>query len=912
MSTISCLYAGRFEEARLSARSTRSLLDHIPGPPRLYAFKLLAEAAFVLDERDLAADLYERLLPYAGRCAIGGGGATAYGAVSQSLGLCAMTGGDLDTAVRWLRSAVDRNRSFGAGPYVAASQADLADALLRRGDDPAEAADLLADAAATAERLGMDRLGARVEALRATVPSDADADDRTLARAVAVLGAQADRGLLAAACDLPAERFLAALARAPQPATDVTPDEGRADRLRAAEAIERLGMHRRHRNELARLRLAALPLGDPATAVRATLDAARAALHRFDPVTAADLCTAALDRVAPYGATARVWRAELLTVLGTAQAATGDRSTATQTLTEAADLADLTGARAVAIEATLAMPLDARYEPGSCGPVETRLRGLLDAAPAPYRVRIMARLGADALASRPGATSEREELVDRAVDEARSLDDGRILVEVLCAWHRTVLGPARIDERLARGAETVELARRHDMPANELEARLNLFTTLLTAGRIDQAEAELHRYEDLATRIGEPLFLMYARSRRATLATLRGRFADAERLAREAYEAGRSVTPDAKLLYELQSFARALARGETDHDACASSVQRTATAYPLVVALIMERDGRPDEAREQLRTSMNILDMALAGFELYTLSVVADLASRLGDADCAAEVARRLSPYAHHVAVAGTGSVCTGSTARSLGRCAATTGDLDTAATLLRDGIAADRRLGALPFVAFGAHELAAVLFRRNGPGDAAEAATVRAEAASIASTLGMTLPDNALSQAPDRVALNRHGDSWALTYEGRTSVLRASKGVAQLAVLIANPGRDIAAIELAGGVDSNDRMQVIDETAKLNYRKRMSALQTEMEHGDAATVAKASREYDAIVRTVKRATGLGGRTRLASSEAERARINVTRTLRQAIDQILAIDEAAGLHLHAGIRTGTRCRYESG
>jgi hypothetical protein len=125
---------------------------------------------------------------------------------------------------------------------------------------------------------------------------------------------------------------------------NVTLDEGRADRLRAAEAIERLGMRRRYRDELARHRLAALPLGDPAAAIGATLDAARAALHRFDPAAAVGHCTAALDAVAPYGETARVWRAELLTVLGTAQAAAGDRTGANQTLTDAVDLADLADA----------------------------------------------------------------------------------------------------------------------------------------------------------------------------------------------------------------------------------------------------------------------------------------------------------------------------------------------------------------------------------------------------------------------------------------------------------------------------------------------------------------------------------------------------------------------------------------
>ncbi|PRY21027.1 ATP-binding protein [Pseudosporangium ferrugineum] len=904
MSVVMYLYLDRPEAARLPLRATKSMLAHTPGPPRLFGYKILAEAAFLLDERDLAADLYERMLPFPDRCVISSGGAAAHGAINQALGVCAMTIGDLDAAVRWLRSAIDQNRSYSADPYVAASQADLADALLRRNDDPAEAAGLLAEAAATAERLGMDRLSARVGELRKGLPDD----DRALARTIAVLGADADRSLLAAACGLPPERFLAAVARAPLAPPDITPDERRADLLRAAAAIDRLGLRRRYLGDVARYRLEALPAGDPATAVGAALEAAREALHRFRPAEAAERCTTALDAIAPYADQARGWRAELLTVLGTAQADAGARDAATRTLTEAADLADLAGVPEVAIDAVLGMPLDARFEIGSCGPVESALRARLDTAPAAHRARLLARLGADALAARPGAVRERERLVDQAVDEAHAIGDGPLLVTTLAAWLRTVLGPDRIQQRLTRGAETVDLARRHGRPAGELQARLSLFTALLTTGRIEQAEAELHQYEKLATRIDAPLFRMYAHSRRATLATLRGEFADAERLIRDAHRAGGTVTPDAHLLYGLQVLALGWARGRIDDEACLASVRRTAPAHELIVGYLLHKDGRLHEARQQLRASMKTLDVMPPGFELFGLTLVTGLAHRLGDAEAAAELRSRLTPYAHHVAVAGTGSVCLGSVARPLGLCAATTGDLDAAAALLRQALAVDRGLGALPFVAAGAHELAAVLARRNGPGDPAEASALRAEAEALAARLGVTLRPEASAPAPGGVTLSRQGDSWCLTCQGRTATLRHSKGIAQLAVLLAHPGRDIPAIELAGGIGGTGRTPVLDDAAKLAYRNRIAALKARMAEGDDATAA--GREYAFLVRTLKQATGLRGRTRLISDEDERARVNVTRTLRKAIDHIVTVDEAAGLYLHGTISTGIRCRFE--
>jgi hypothetical protein len=67
--------------------------------------------------------------------------------------------------------------------------------------------------------------------------------------------------------------------------------------------------------------------------------------------------------------------------------------------------------------------------------------------------------------------------------------------------------------------------------------------------------------------------------------------------------------------------------------------------------------------------------------------------------------------------------------------------------------------------------------------------------------------------------------------------------------------------------------------------------------------------ERAALVAELKRASGLAGRRRGFSDEAERARVNVTRTIRQALNQILVADPQAGRHLLASVRTGVRCVY---
>jgi hypothetical protein len=59
----------------------------------------------------------------------------------------------------------------------------------------------------------------------------------------------------------------------------------------------------------------------------------------------------------------------------------------------------------------------------------------------------------------------------------------------------------------------------------------------------------------------------------------------------------------------------------------------------------------------------------------------------------------------------------------------------------------------------------------------------------------------------------------------------------------------------------------------------------------------------------LSRAYGLGGRARRAGSNVERARVNVQRRLKHAIDRIAGECPAAGRHLNWAIRTGSFCSY---
>jgi DNA-binding SARP family transcriptional activator len=117
---------------------------------------LLAEVAAGLGERERAATLYELLLPYADRVAVGYP-EISLGSVSRFLGIAASTTGRFDEAARHFEDALAMNERIGARPWLARTQDDYAQMLLARGDpgDEEKARSLLDGARATYRELGM-------------------------------------------------------------------------------------------------------------------------------------------------------------------------------------------------------------------------------------------------------------------------------------------------------------------------------------------------------------------------------------------------------------------------------------------------------------------------------------------------------------------------------------------------------------------------------------------------------------------------------------------------------------------------------------------------------------------------------------------------------------------------------------
>ena len=167
-------------------------------------------------------------------------------------------------------------------------------------------------------------------------------------------------------------------------------------------------------------------------------------------------------------------------------------------------------------------------------------------------------------------------------------------------------------------------------------------------------------------------------------------------------------------------------------------------------------------------------------------------------------------------------------------------------------------------------------------------------------------------------------GDYWTVSYEGRMFRFKDSKGLRYLAHLLGHPYSEFSATALVAGsqlsedqsasADPGDAGEVLDLQAKAAYRLRIKDLTEELKEakttGNEKRGIKVEKEIEALSTELARAVGLGGRDRRAASSAERARVNVTRTIRIAIGRIKEHHSGLAKYLDKTVRTGTFCSYQ--
>jgi len=557
--------------------------------------------------------------------------------------------------------------------------------------------------------------------------------------------------------------------------------------------------------------------------------------------------------------------------------------------------------------------------------VDTSLVRLLEAAAARARAdgdraRVLARLARELLGDAT-ATARRRELADEALRLARGAGDPGLLADVLDARLHALWDQRGAEDRLAAGSEIIDLARAAGDGERERDGMFWRFVALMELARVAEAESALAAFAHEAAVAGDAAAAVLATARHAMLAILHGRFEQASLLTAEvAREADRIGLPDAELITGTLRGPVALELGFTGEWERAPDMmlayarERPGHLLEATAARVLTALGRLDEAAAELA---RLLPRALASSGPRWLGAMADLAvvaAATGDSAAAARIYQAMLPHRGRLVVWGGAAIAWGPVSHHLGLLAATMGQTGEAVGHFEEAIEFEERTGALPFLA---HSLAGLADALTGSGDPGRAAACRGRSREIAQRLGMAVLLRRLGTPATEWSLVRDGEDWLLTAGEERARLRDVRGLHYLRALLAAPGREIRALDLAAGgagLAAAGTGPVLDGAARDAYRRRLgevtAALEAADRAGDPEAAVRAEAERTALVRELRGAAGLGGRVRRAAPEAQRARVNVTRTLKMAIERIADTAPAAAAHLRASIRTGASCRYD--
>lgn len=527
----------------------------------------------------------------------------------------------------------------------------------------------------------------------------------------------------------------------------------------------------------------------------------------------------------------------------------------------------------------------------------------------PIRARVMARLAAALVPPRKGDGERVESLARDSVAMARRLGDPDTLLYALLFATSALGYRVSVEERNALHAEVETLARKSGSRSTLVTTMAFRGALLLETGRRSEAEALFKEYESLLSDFPQPAYQWRKYVGRMVFASLDGDFDEVRRAGEEMRQGAESSgVQTARLAWALLQIAIAHAQGEP------SSIEPRAEAVlellvkmpPLLpyTAWVLAATGRTDEARDMLRR----VTTEIEGFPW--LIAAGDATVVLRDRELAERFYEPLAAhqYQNRMFWGPAGTFCLGPTQRTLGDLAMILGRHEDALRHYDDAIVVSERVGSKPLLA---------LSRRGR-----EAALAAVSRTARSPTIGRPSENASATGAPTlprgdsrRLSLRREGDVWAIEQSaGPTIRVKDGKGLRYLERLLSAPGSEVHVLELAGIDEAPaDAGAVLDAKAKDQYKERLDDLRGELDEAmrlcDSGRAERARAEIDAIAGELASAVGLGGRDRKAASNVERARVNVQRRLRDAIERISDLDPGLGRYLGAAIRTGTFCSF---
>ncbi len=522
-------------------------------------------------------------------------------------------------------------------------------------------------------------------------------------------------------------------------------------------------------------------------------------------------------------------------------------------------------------------------------------------------------------------------LAQEAVSLARSCGDGSALAFCLFAEHDVSWAPGTARRRLAIADEMAAAAGRAAAGDLLFEALLCRYVALLELAD-PLTEAALRDVERHAVELRLPRARYLATSRRTAWhimtgdkSAVRDSMATADELAAAISE------PDAFGVRATQLIGDTLIRVGAHGVAALVSSLGGGHIMPEDLesrerAFILLASGQTAAVATILRESpfsATTTDFRWRALAAVTFDV--ELALAVQAEDVLADRYEQLRPFDGEVVVIGGGVIVCGPVALYLGACAAALRRWDAAEEHLRAAMATAHRLGARPWVARAQTELAWALRNRGRRADVGVIEDLLKESASTASDLG--LPGLLERQSAVGTAVHpsgelcRDGEIWTLSFAGRTIRVPDSKGLRDLAVLIAQPGVEVPAVRLLGGNPADDGPmtqpmgsdELLDSRARAAYRRRLEELQEVIDDAaadhDLGRLEAATDERQAILDELGRALGLGGRARRLGDPGERARTTVTARIRDRLRRLHSEHPELAAHLRQSVRTGRTCSY---
>lgn len=568
------------------------------------------------------------------------------------------------------------------------------------------------------------------------------------------------------------------------------------------------------------------------------------------------------------------------------------------------------------------------------------------------RARLMARL-AGAKRDEVDRTA-RDTLSAEAVALARRSGDDGLLAYALVGRHAAMLGPLHAPGALGPPDELVAVAARAGNAELRFEGLMHRLVRTMEVGDHAGMLAVADELDRIAGELHQPTHQWFALATRANLALVHGELAGADDLISGAMAVGlRSQTWDAQRFGDIQRFV--LRREQARLDEMRERVQASIRTYPTRPLFACMAAVADVELGDDATARAVLEPLAADGFRAVPLNndwslstfLLAEVVHALGDEVRAASLYEVLRPAAGNCVE--TVEVSVGSIDRALGLLALTTGRVDEAVEHLEIALATNERIGARPWAAHTRLALAKALRQRNGDGDAARAEPELEHALTMSRNLGQIALQQRIEAAAGAGAaatpragratvaarggvFRSEGDVWVVGLDGAEHRVRATKGLGYVASLLAAPARQIHALDLVGSVGGDARRagrgaaaeleparagggeEVLDARARAAYRERIEVLQAEIdeaeEWNDSSRASKARGELDFLIEELTAASGLGGRSRSFTSDAERARVNATRAIRAAVSKIGEHDTQLAWHLDRSLRTGTYCSYE--